>query len=346
MKLSPIMILFGTLCMGACASVPSVPSVPLTPNATRAPLSESKQAITRIAFGSCNKQELPQPLWRKLLEEKPELFIWTGDVVYADTDDMGLMSQIYARQLAQPEYNLFLNSGAFVAGVYDDHDYGANDGGTEFKKKLDSQALFLDFVNEPSDSPRRKQAGIYTSYRFGPEGKRLKVLLLDTRYHRQKAGPDSDILGAEQWAWLEGELRKNDAEVLLIVSSFQVLPFEHDFEKWGNFPKARERLLALLDKSPVRHLALLSGDRHFAELSRLRLPSGRDILEVTSSGMTHSYQDYSPKRNTNTLRVGEVWSRLNYGWIEIVWDEPTPHLTIQVRDINKRAVLEERLKLH
>jgi len=62
--------------------------------------------------------------------------------------------------------------------------------------------------------------------------------------------------------------------------------------------------------------------------------------------MTHSYQDYSPKRNTNTLRVGEVWSRLNYGWIEIVWDEPTPHLTIQVRDINKRAVLEERLKLH
>ena len=41
--------------------------------------------VTRIAFGSCNKPELPQPLWPAITAFKPDVFVWLGDVVYADT---------------------------------------------------------------------------------------------------------------------------------------------------------------------------------------------------------------------------------------------------------------------
>lgn len=64
---------------------------------------------------------------------------------------------------------------AKVIGTWDDHDYGLNDAGKEFKHKDINQKLMLDFLDEPPNSPRRKQAGVYASYTFGPQGRRIKV---------------------------------------------------------------------------------------------------------------------------------------------------------------------------
>ncbi len=42
-----------------------------------------------------------------------------------------------------------------VIGVWDDHDYGSNDAGSEMTDKHRNRGLFLDFIGEPSDSERR-----------------------------------------------------------------------------------------------------------------------------------------------------------------------------------------------
>jgi alkaline phosphatase D len=34
--------------------------------------------ITKISFGSCNKQNLDQPLWKKIENYNPDLWIWLG----------------------------------------------------------------------------------------------------------------------------------------------------------------------------------------------------------------------------------------------------------------------------
>ena len=68
--------------------------------------------------------------------------------------------------------------------VWDDHDYGENDAGLEYPQKAESQQIFLDFLNEPGDSVRRKSPGIYDSIILGPDGKRVQFILLDTRYFR------------------------------------------------------------------------------------------------------------------------------------------------------------------
>ena len=52
--------------------------------------SESNQKIT-IAFGSCNHQNKEQSLWDDIVSEDPNLWIWLGDNIYADTNDMELM---------------------------------------------------------------------------------------------------------------------------------------------------------------------------------------------------------------------------------------------------------------
>lgn len=51
---------------------------------TRQQQQEEEQALSLLAFGSCNKQGLKQPLWQVIAAMKPEAWIWTGDSVYSN----------------------------------------------------------------------------------------------------------------------------------------------------------------------------------------------------------------------------------------------------------------------
>ena len=49
-----------------------------------APRADDGPPLTRVAFGSCANQDLPQPIWDAVLDYRPELFIFAGDNVYGD----------------------------------------------------------------------------------------------------------------------------------------------------------------------------------------------------------------------------------------------------------------------
>ena len=56
---------------------------------------DEAKPLSRVAFGSCAHQERDQPIWGPIVGEKPELFLFLGDVIYADTEDMKVMKQKY-----------------------------------------------------------------------------------------------------------------------------------------------------------------------------------------------------------------------------------------------------------
>ena len=90
--------------------------------------------------------------------------------------------------------------GTKVLGVWDDHDYGINDGGAEFARKDEMRDVFLDFVDEPLDSPRRldKYSPIHQDYLIRSENNfKTHVILLDNRYEFNKT--TRDRLGDQQW---------------------------------------------------------------------------------------------------------------------------------------------------
>lgn len=279
---------------------------------------EAAGEITRVAFGSCNKHDLPQPLWRPIIAWKPQVWIWLGDSIYGDTTDMAVLAAKWRAQKAQPDYARLRTSGIKVLGIWDDHDYGANNAGRAYPRKRESQALLLDFLDEPVGSARRAREGIYDVVRLGVPGRDVNIILLDGRTFRDAPGPDGDLLGAEQWRWLEHTLADSPARLTLIASGSQVLPREHAYEKWADYPKSRERLLALLDRARLPAVVFLSGDRHFGEISRLDQGGGISLLEVTSSGMTHVTKR-NPSQEPNSLRVGTAQARLNFGTLEIDW---------------------------
>lgn len=304
------------------------------------PLSaHSGEDVLRIAFGSCCKQNRPAPIYEAIASYDPDVWIWMGDNIYGDSGDIQVLREKWAKQKSEPGY-ANLRESCEVVGTWDDHDYGKNDAGKEFPIKSESQQAFLDFLDVKPDDPRRSREGVYGSHLFGSPGKEVKVILLDTRYHRDLPGEDGDVLGREQWDWLESELVGSEAEVNLLVSSIQVVPKDHRFEKWGNFPKARARLFDLLAREDVPAVTILSGDRHLAEISVEQPPSSHPVYDITSSSM--NVPIFGNEKEKNTRRIGENYEGINFGTLDIDWNSTPPILHFAIRDGDGKPVRELR----
>lgn len=328
-----------------------------------------EEPLSRIAFGSCCRQDRPAPIWDTIAAQNPERFLFIGDNIYGDSQDMEVLRAKWKLLTDMPGYQK-LKATCPILATWDDHDYGVNDGGLEYPKRKESQQLFLDVFGEPADSPRRKREGVYDASIIGPAGKRVQFILLDTRYHRSplaKAkeqaeegegirgpyGPSEDpqatILGETQWKWLAEELRK-PAEVRILASSIQVIAEEHGSEKWGNFPRERERLFKTIKDAKAGGVIMISGDRHLAEISRQDAGVGYPLYDITSSSLNVPSGNFTStgarwKNEVNRHRVGLEFFETNFGTITIDWSEADPLLRLQVRDENGKVVLQQRVRL-
>ena len=299
-------------------------------------------ALTRIAFGSCCHQDRPQPIWDVINAWRPELFIFLGDNIYGDTEDMAVMAGKYNQLAAQSGFQT-LRRNAQIVATWDDHDYGVNDGGSEYPKKAESRAMFLDFWGVPEGHFRRSHAGIYGSYMFGPPGRRVQVILPDNRSFRTPLlgysaepedrgqyvvnhDPAATMLGAEQWDWLEAELRQ-PADLRILASSTQVLADAPGYEAWINFQADHQRLLDLIDFAQIENLMIISGDTHYAELSRLSDGMPYPLYDLTSSGLTQVWPVFGP----NKLRIAQAPLMPNFGRITIDWTGVQPHVLLEAQ---------------
>lgn len=310
--------------------------------------------LTRIAFGSCNHQSAPQHMWAQIASANPQLFLMIGDNVYGDTGwdaDAGLESlrRAYALQASHSEFSGFRAKFPMMA-TWDDHDFGLNDAGASFPMRRWGEELFETFWG--SSDAVRSRPGVYDSSITGPEGKRVQVILLDTRFFRSdlkrmawsKDRPplggylpddsaDKTVLGTEQWAWLEQELAK-PADMRIVVSSTQVITQAHQYEGWTNFPAERAKLLDTLAQREASGLVILSGDRHAAGIYKTE-HQGKTVWELTSSSLNLAFTndtDRSTASEPDPARVGKFFSVENYGLIDIDWKAKALTMTLKGND--------------
>jgi alkaline phosphatase D len=296
-----------------------------------------------LAFGSCNRQNLKNELWTAIDDNHPDVWVWGGDNIYSDTEDMDFLRENYLIQKHNPAYKHFTKT-TDIIGSWDDHDYGLNDGGKNYSKKAESQQLFLDFMDVPKDSPRRKQAGIYASHDYQIGDYSIKIIVLDTRYFRSDITPDphpsgdhryvpnaygkGTMLGQEQWQWLEKQLNQSTADFNVISSSIQFLSPYHGFEKWANMPHEMDKMEQIIKTSHAKNVIILSGDRHISEFSKKNI-EGMDypLLDFTSSGLTHAYN--KEKIEDNPYRVGHNVVVNSFGIIR--FDFKTKQVVLEIR---------------
>ncbi|MEO1497699.1 MAG: alkaline phosphatase D family protein [Planctomycetota bacterium] len=318
--------------------------------------------IDTIAFGSCAKQSLPQPVWDAVVRQRPDVFLFIGDNVYADKpaapESPGDIAAAYRQLGAKPGYQR-LRRVCPILATWDDHDFGLNDAGKQYPLKRQSQTLLLSFFDEPAKSPRWSRDGVYGAWMFGPAEQRAQILLLDTRFFRDDllrhpagrtnglgpyaphpdAGPT--LLGEPQWEWLEAQLNK-PAAVRIIASSIQVVPSEHGWEGWCTFPAERQRLYDLIGKTGAGGVMFVSGDRHLMEISCDRdANTPYPLWDFTSSGMTDPPGEVN---EPNRYRVGPTVKETVFGVIRIDWSQ-RPRLTLEGRNQSGALRLRETLEL-
>ena len=333
---------FQKLALLALASVIALHAKPL-------PASTIQQTpIERIAFGSCADQQESLAIFDTITQVNPDIFVFLGDNVYAEdeSDDPLLRSLTEA-------YDALGNSPAFrrlrdkipLYATWDDHDYGLNDAGEEFRHKAASERLFETFWNIPPSDPSIARPGVYRAVSFGPVGRRVQLILLDTRSFRSglekpllppahgrytptSAGAQS-VLGTAQWSWLQAELAQ-PADVRLIASSIQVLADGHHWEAWRLFPAEQERLIRMISEASGTTL-VLSGDRHLAGIYFDKDRSSTPILELTSSSLNLPLTSIvsNIKVEPGPYRLGEPFYEANFGLIEIDWQARRLHAAIK-----------------
>ena len=324
----------------------------------------AQHAVSKIAFGSCANQEAYLGIYNTIVSHKPDLFVFLGDNIYGDTENMDTLATIYKRMGNKPTYKN-LKANVPIIATWDDHDYGVNDAGRHYPMKEESKKIFLDFFNEPQLSERRKRKGIYTSYYYKTNGKTLQVILLDCRTFRDNlkeynnefksqdkyfyklwyapyssTETDSTMLGNEQWQWLEQELCK-PADVRIIASGSQFANEYNGYEAWANFPHEQKRMLQLIKQTKANGVFFISGDVHYAEISKLTQPNSYPIYDVTASGLSSTWHFATPNNN----RVEGPVMENHFGMITINWQATIPTICMEVWDTQNNQRIEHTIKL-
>ncbi len=357
------------LVLAACATTPADPIAALRPfyanyDAPRPQRPQGAEAlathavITRLAFGSCMEETKAAPILNAVAASQADAFVLMGDNVYGDADsgDMTLpeLRQAYADLAAHDDFAR-VNAAMPIWPLWDDHDYGMNDAGGNFSAKEYAEALFLDFWRIPAADPRRARPGVYAAEAYGPEGRTVRLVFVDTRFFRDPLTPGTEgrrydpnddptvtMLGANQWAWLEAELAK-PADLTVVVSSIQVIADGHGWEAWRTMPAERERLYALIRDAAPANVVLVSGDRHRAGLYRRDLGAGRVVHELTSSSLNLPVSAWGGEEEPGPNRLGPTYLDENFGLLDIDWDARTA--TLSVRDGEGASVLSETITL-
>ncbi|MEO1583242.1 MAG: alkaline phosphatase D family protein [Planctomycetota bacterium] len=307
--------------------------------------------IDTITFGSCARQDTEQPVLDDIAAERSDVFLFIGDNVYCDLnrivpESYDDMKRAWDALAVKPRWQRFTKAQPVLA-TWDDHDFGLNDAGREWldtQPGSHAQELFLDFFGERADSPRRDEPGIWDATIVGPEGRRVQLIITDTRSFRdplmenpegrpQGKGPyvpheseGSTLLGEAQWQWLEKQLAK-PADVRILATSIQLVADEHGWETWGNFPHERYRLYQMIDDADASGVIVISGDRHLMEISKdTRANAPYPIYDFTSSGLNWDDKP-RPVGEPNASRIGDPVRVVNYGVIEIDWNDADPMQT-------------------
>jgi alkaline phosphatase D len=318
-------------------------------------------ATTTIAFGSCGHEDEEQPVLSLAADYKPDAFIFLGDNIYGDTDNMDTLQHKYNKLSNKPEFQK-LSAATKLYAIWDDHDFGRNDAGKWYPYKKESKEIFLNFFKEPAASERRKHEGIYHTEYITKNGKTIQLILLDVRTFRSDlllfdknnkelqqryfypldyqphTSTDSTLLGAEQWKWLEGELQK-PADLRFICSGSQFSIEFNGYEAWANFPHEQKKMIELIKKTKANGVMFLTGDVHYAEISKLEEPGLYPLYDVTSSGITSTWDFATPNKN----RIEGPVMHNHIGVVTVDWQND-PVIKIQIIDKNKNERIEYTIK--
>lgn len=308
---------------------------------------QTDEAKLNVAVVSCMDDYYSESfkIWDALAKRNPEYLLMIGDNVYGDkTDKSGSSGEADPEMLWKRYTDVRLTLPIFfqeklipVHGVWDDHDYGANNSGKDYKHREASQAVFEAFMAQDlSDDEWEKGYGVGGLLTLGA----FNLYFLDGRSYRASE-KEGTHLGLDQYGWLQKKLTEETAPSLIIKGD-QFFGGYHEFESYeGNHPQEFSKFIEDLKKHTTPFV-FVSGDRHMSEIMQFpRALFGKPSFEITSSPMhAKMFPDGTDK---NPWRVTANRDKNNFTMIQNLAQED--HWFLNVENIGENGDLVYRREL-
>ncbi len=331
---------------------------------------DPSKIITNFTFGSnyYGRYSQEEDIFQTIITHKSDLWIWLGNAVYLDkpkfnyfskspeTIDWDFIKLLYEK-VKNNKYYKKLNEKIPIIGTWGDEEYGIINGDKENNLKESFKQYYLDFLDADTLDQRRNYVnmGIYSTYSFGFGEKTVRFILLDLKYNQTsflKEEKNYDMLGEEQWNWLENIFKNTKEAYTFICISNQILPYDrYIIKKW--YSESRKRLFDLIGKYQRNGVIFLSGGLGFAEILKTFCPLpkiGYNLYECTSSGLSYSDKFRSFINNlyhNDYLIKGKNFNGINFGQVKINWGEDNninnSYVQLEIYDQNDNLVSDVRV---
>jgi len=305
-----------------------------------------------VAMGSCtyvNEPEHDRPgtpygggygIYKAIADQQPDIMLWLGDNIYLREPDWGTRSghlHRYTHTRSLPELQPLLRTGAHYA-IWDDHDFGPNDAvGSWINGPLALESFDLFWPNPTCGAPG--VSGAITSFSYAD----ADFFLLDNRTYRTPPDLRSSpiaMLGDAQIEWLVQALKYSDAAFKLIAVGSQVLNTVAIFETYATFPAERARLIERIEAEGITGVTFLTGDRHFTELSALKLKDGRVLHDLTCSPLTSGVHSPKEKDQNANREPGTLVEQRNFATLRFSGKRSERMMTMRVHDADGKPIWE------
>ncbi len=260
----------------------------------------------RVVIASCMKDiyvDQREEMWEAVAETKADLIILNGDTCYADKDNSDLDEKGFWRRYTETRSLLAhfrLKNLTPTVAIWDDHDYGMNNGNVTWSKKDMVKEIFEIFWD--SESVPEIKHGPGMSMIISVFGQRF--CMMDGRYFKDpKDVTNGKYWGADQEEFLFEEIEKGKQPTWILNGtlffggylSWESLEWEHE----KNFKEILSRLKKI--DAPV---CFVSGDVHFSEIMEIEEKIlGYKTHEFVSSSIHSSTFPFLHLRAKNPRRL-------------------------------------------
>lgn len=288
----------------------------------------------KMAVASCSityLYDVQKKIWPEVLQHKPDVVLLIGDNVYVDRYINGTSvsnKKSFWTRYVEMRKNLYIYKAKTLVpifAIWDDHDYGVNDGDSSFKWKKESKKVFQSFfAQKPMGSVFQKGPGV--SFVMQAFGQRL--FFMDNRFFRTPNVNDrrNKLLlkkikyethwGKLQENWLFTRLQKSPTPSWIIDGG----QFFGGYLPWESYeashPNNFKTVFLPNIKKSKSALAFISGDRHFFEFMKIpKKELGFSTYEITTSGVHTTLYPALWKKHNNKRQVFGKATFYNYAII-------------------------------
>ncbi len=224
---------------------------------------EAPESFT-LAMGSCARTGSTHEVFNLIRSLDPLIFLHLGDFHYeniAVADVQPYRLAIRTVLASEPQAHLYRSIP--IAYMWDDHDYGPNNGDSTAPGRTQARQTYREYIPHYPLAAGTGDVGIYQSFSIG----RTRFILTDSRSLRSPYtvpdSPSKTMLGAAQKAWFKRELMAaRDTYALIVwVNTLPWIGVTGD-DGWYAYTFEREEIANFIVDSGITGLCMISGDAH------------------------------------------------------------------------------------